>query len=122
MVWLQALGERAIDANVLHRIRPIGLKKRDILCYLSVSEFVPGQVTWEQLESDYDKARRAGLTMDNFKSWLTKNRGARFSREDVRAAAESMDSLPPEFTDLSLSIQGLALMGAPDELWHQKER
>lgn len=121
VVWLQALGER-FDANVLHRIRPIGLAKRDILCYLPVSKFVPGQITWERLESDFDKARGAGLTKDNFKSWLTKARGARFSREHVEEAAKSMDSLPHEFTDLSLTIQGLALMGAPDELWHQEER
>lgn len=119
-VWLQALGERAIDAKVLHRIRPVGLSKRDILCYLPASKFVPGQVTWEQLESDYDKARGAGLTKDNFKSWLTKTRGARFSRGHVEEAAKSMDSLPHEFTSLSLTVQGLALMGARDELSNQR--
>lgn len=119
VAWLQALGERAVDANVLHRIRPVGLSKRDILCYLPVSTFVPGQVTWDGLQSDFDKARGAGLTKDNFKSWLTKTRGARFSRENVEEAAKSMDSLPHEFTDLALTIQGLALMGAPDELWDQ---
>lgn len=119
-VWLQALGERAIDANVLHRIRPVGLSERDILCYLPVSKFVPSQVTWEQLESDYDNARRAGLTKDNFKSWLTKTRGARFSRENVEEAAKSMDSLPHEFTSLSVTVQGLALMGGRDELSVQR--
>lgn len=119
VVWLQALGERAIDANVLHRIRPIGLLKRDILCYTPVSTFVAGQVTWEQLESDFDKARATGLTKDNFKSWLKTMRGATFSREHVRDAAKSMDSVPSEFTDLLLAVQELALMGAPDELWRQ---
>jgi hypothetical protein len=120
VVWLQALGERAIDANVLHRIRPIGLLERDILCYLPVSKFVPGQVTWTQLESDYDKARAAGLTRDNFKSWLKTARGARFSREKVEEAAKSVDNLPQEFTDLSFAVQELALMGAPDDLWRQR--
>jgi hypothetical protein len=81
---------------------------------------VPGQVTWQQLESDYDNARRSGLTKDNFKSWLTKTRGARFSREHVEEAAKSMDSLPHEFTSLSVTVQGLALMGARDELSNQR--
>lgn len=119
VVWLQALGERAIDAHVLHRIRPIGLLERDILCYLPVSKFVPGQATWKQLESDYDKARAAGVTKDNFKSWLKTTRGAKFTREHVKEAAKSMDSLPQEFTDLSVTVQGLALLGVPDELLHQ---
>lgn len=120
VVWLQALGERAIDAHVLHRIRPIGLLERDILCYLPVTKFVPGQVTWKQLESDYDKARAAGVTRDNFKSWLKTTRGAKFTREHVQDAAKSMDDLPHEFTDLSVTVQSLALLGAPDELLDQR--
>lgn len=120
VVWLQALGERAVDANVLHRIRPLGLTRRDILCYLPVSKFIPGQATWEHLESDYDDARAAGLTKDNFKTWLKKTRGAKFSREDVEDAAKSMDNVPHEFTTLSLTVQELAFMGAPDDLWRQR--
>jgi hypothetical protein len=119
VLWLQALGERAIDARVLHRIRPYGLEKRDILCYLPASMFVPGQVVWEQLESDFDNARATGSTQDNFKSWLKKHRGANFTREHVRDAAVSMDSLPHEFTALSVTVESLAHMGPADELWGQ---
>lgn len=119
-VWLQTLGERAIDARVLHRIRPLGLMKRDILCYLPASRFVPGALTWDQLEYDYDKARAAGLTKENFKSWLRKTRGANFARETVQDAATSVVTLPREFAELSLTIQSLALLGAPDELWGQR--
>jgi hypothetical protein len=120
LVWLHALGERAIDARVLHRIHPVGLSKRDILCYLPPSCFLSGTATWTQLEADFYKARAAGVTTDDFKSWLRKARGASFSREDIHRAAEAADEIPAEFVNLALKVQELALIGARDKLWDPK--
>ena len=120
LVWLHALGERAIDARVLHRIHPVGLSQRDILCYLPASCFLPDEATWTQLEADFDNARAAGVTKDDFKSWLRKARGGSFSREDVHRAAEAADEIPAEFVDLALKVQELALIGARDKLWDPK--
>lgn len=117
LVWLQALGERAIDTNVLHRIKPFGLSKRDILCYLPSSAFMSSDASWEDLSTAYEQARSRGLTKESFKSWLTRMRGADFSRQNVENAAPHVgDSLPAEFTQLSLLIQGLALLGPVDDL------
>lgn len=116
-LWLQALGERAIDTNVLHRIKPFGLSKRDILCYLPSSAFMPSDASWEDLSTAFEQARSRGLTTENFKSWLTKMRGADFSRQNVEKAALHIgDSLPAELTQLSLVIQELGLMGPVDDL------
>ncbi|WP_285248837.1 hypothetical protein [Pseudarthrobacter sp. efr-133-R2A-89] len=119
LVWLHALGERAIDSRVLHRIHPFGLKKRDIICYLPTSRFLPGEATWDQLEVQYDEARAAGLTRDDFKSWLRNARGGSFSRGDVSDAAEAVDEVPSEFGELALKVQELALLGGQDKLWDQ---
>lgn len=116
-LWLQALGERAVDTNVIHRIKPFGLSKRDILCYLPPSAFMPGDTSWEELSAAYERAKRGGLTKENFKSWLTKMRGADFSREKVEKAAQTMGaSLPREFTELSIAIQSRGLLGPVDDL------
>lgn len=116
-VWLQALGERALDTNVIHRIKPFGLSKRDILCYLPSSAFMSGNTNWEELSTAYERARSGQLTKENFKSWLTKMRGADFSRQNVEKAAQTIGGpLPKEFTELSLVIQGLGLMGPIDDL------
>jgi energy-coupling factor transporter ATP-binding protein EcfA2 len=120
LLWLQELGERAIDANVIHRIKPFGLSKRDIVCYLPVSEFIPGAAKWEDLEAAYDSARAKRLTNADFKSWLKTMRGAVLSRERIDIAAKSLgDKLPREFDDLSLTVQSLGLMGAIDPLERQ---
>lgn len=116
VLWLQALGERAIDANVIHRIKPFGMSKRDIVCYLPASAFKLSK-SWPELEADYDRARSAGLTNENFKSWLKKMRGADFSKNLVEKAANSMPSpLPREFTELSMTVQGLGILGPVDDL------
>ncbi|BCW52031.1 hypothetical protein [Arthrobacter sp. StoSoilB13] len=117
LLWLQELGERAIDANVIHRIKPFGLSKRDIVCYLPVSEFIPTAATWEELEAAYEFARAKRLTSVDFKSWLKTMRGAVLTRERIDHAAKSLgDKLPREFDDLALTVQSLALMGAIDPL------
>lgn len=114
---MQELGERATDANVIHRIKPFGLSKRDIVCYLPVSEFIPTATNWEELEAAYDSARAQRLTNANFKSWLKTMRGAVLSRERIDHAAKLIgDKLPREFDDLALTIQSLRLMGAVDPL------
>lgn len=116
-VWLQALGERAIETNVLHRIKPFGLSKRDILCYLPVSAFLPSAATWEELSAEYEFAKRRQVTKESFKAWLKLRRGADFSRQTVERASQAMgDQLPAEFTELSLFIQGLGLLGPVDDL------
>lgn len=116
-LWLQALGVRAIETNVIHRIKPFGLSKRDILCYLPPSAFIPGDTSWEELSAAYERAKRGGLTKESFKSWLTKMRGADFSREKVENAALTMGRpLPREFTELSLAIQSQGLLGPVDDL------
>ncbi|MGW6174102.1 hypothetical protein ACWF5H_11470 [Arthrobacter sp. NPDC055138] len=116
-LWLRELGERAIDCNVIHRIRPFGLSKRDILCYLPVTDFVSGARRWEDLETEYDRARRDGRTKMAFKSWLTTMRGADFSRANIEKAAKSMPRpLPREFTELALLSQSFGLLGPLDLL------
>lgn len=117
LLWLQELGERAIDANVMHRIKPFGLSKRDIVCYLPVSEFITTAATWEELEAAYDSARAKRLTSVDFKSWLKTMRGAVLTRERIDHAAKSIgDKLPREFDELALTVQSLGLMGAIDPL------
>lgn len=117
LLWLQELGERAVDANVIHRITPFGLSKRDIVCYLPVSELVPTAASWEELEAAYDSARAKRLTNADFKSWLKTMRGAVLTREKIGQAAKSIgDRLPREFDDLVLTVQSLGLMGAIDPL------
>ncbi|WP_216699820.1 hypothetical protein [Arthrobacter sp. H5] len=116
-LWLRELGERAVDSNVLHRIRPFGLSKRDILCYLPPSAFGLGGSDWDAFSSSYEEAKARGLTKENFKSWLTSKRGANFSRATVKTAAEMIGSpLPREFSELSMTIQTLGLMGPLDDL------
>ncbi|MGO4246277.1 hypothetical protein AB4Y87_03610 [Paenarthrobacter sp. RAF54_2] len=117
VVWLQALGERAIETNVLHRIKPFGLLKRDVLCYLPTSSFLSGTAGWEELSADYERARNAGTTKEDFKSWLKHMRGADFSRDKVKEAALSLGGdLPREFADLALKIYEFSIMGPIDEL------
>ncbi|MHA7239558.1 hypothetical protein ACX80P_06615 [Arthrobacter sp. TMS1-12-1] len=117
VVWLQELGERAIDTNLIHRIKPFGLSKRDILCYLSPAAFKLENTTWDDLSKEYEHARRNGFSKENFKSWLKHMRGANFSRETVCEAAQGTDLTgQSEFTALSLMIQEIGLHGPIDDL------
>lgn len=117
VVWLQALGERAIDTNVIHRIKPFGLSKRDILSYLPPAAFQLENASWDALSRAYEDARSSGLTKENFKSWLKQTRGADFSRVRVREAAQKTNlSGRSEFIELSLLVQGLGLHGPVDDL------
>lgn len=85
-------------------------------------EFVVTAASWDLLETAYDQARAQRFTDADFKFWLTTNRGADFSGKNVEAAARKLphgDALPQEFTNFSLTVQSLGLMGPVDPLESQ---
>jgi hypothetical protein len=89
---------RALEDGEHERVGAWGLSKEDVILYLPPAAFGIKR-TWEDTLADYEPDRDGSL-----KPWLTKKFGATFSLDAVRAAVESLDEIPQDFTELLLAL------------------
>lgn len=89
---------RALEDGEHERVGAWGLTKEDIVLYLPPAAFGIKR-SWEDALEAYDSAQHGSL-----KPWLTKKFGADFSLDNVRAAAESLDQIPGDFTNMLLAL------------------
>ena len=68
----------------------------------------PAGTTWVQLRSQYEELPTSTKkAKPSFKAWMEKNHGADYSPANLRRAAERMDSIPNDFTDLLQLLEQL---------------
>lgn len=89
---------RALEDGEHERVGAWGLSREDIVLYLPPSAFGIKR-PWEDVLSQYDPDSDGSL-----KPWLSKKYGADFSLANVRAAAESLDHIPDDFTALVTAL------------------
>ena len=82
------------------RVIPWGLSGSDVLTYLPAESFGLKK-DWQSV---LERNRESG---ESLKPWAVKTYGADFSDERVRSAAQSLDSLPQEFTELLFLLTSL---------------
>lgn len=103
-VYLKKLMIEALHEGTENRFQRMwGVRAPDILDYLPCERIVPGQNSWEKLRAEYEalsKKRRP-----QFKKWIEREYEARLEDWDVKAAAESMDRIPPEFSALLMALE-----------------
>lgn len=92
---LKEFASHAIDFSSRRRIKFSSLPADDILKYLPVTCFVPGQTSWEDLHNQWKMSKKG-----NFKSWLTNTYGATFDNKSILKAVESLDQIPKDLTDI----------------------
>ena len=88
----------AIAHGQHERVAPWGLTQPDILIYLPPEAFGLKK-SWDFLLAENAK------TGQSLKPWAIKKYGADFSPEAVRAAAQSLDHIPTDFSDLLFHLQ-----------------
>ena len=89
---LKTLIARAYEVGVLDRIHVHSLREPDVTEYFPPEAFVATSESWEQLRAIHDRA-----VEKDFKSWLTKARGASFSDERLKSAVGRLDCVPEDF-------------------------
>jgi energy-coupling factor transporter ATP-binding protein EcfA2 len=92
---LKEFASHAIDFSSRRRIKFSSLPADDILKYLPVTCFVPGQTSWEDLHNQWKTSKKG-----SFKSWLTNTYGAKFDNKSILKAVESLDQIPKDLTDI----------------------
>lgn len=88
----------AIAHGQHERVTPWGLTQPDILIYLPREAFGLKK-PWDVLLAEN------ATTGQSLKPWAIKKYGADFSPEAVRAAAQSLDHIPTDFSDLLFHLQ-----------------
>ena len=69
----------------------------DVIDYLPVKELVPGALSWEALREEH----AASSSNKDFKSWLSASKRASFTPDQIRQAAQTLDSVPDELVALA---------------------
>jgi hypothetical protein len=100
---------KALQTDSHERIEPYGLNAQDIVEYLPVSALVPRATrSWSELRSDYAASpERKGQRKPDFKTWLMRTQGARFSAYDIKSAVDSLSQVPEEIVTLGYRIREL---------------
>lgn len=98
--WLAEAGMAALRRGTLDRIDVVGLRLPDIIQYLPVEDLVPGATAWDPLVREW---RAAPSPKPDFKQWIRKVKGARFTSKTLAEVAERMTDLD----DLTKVVDGL---------------
>ncbi len=101
-------GRRAVETRKLDRVRVFGLSEPDIIYYLPVEYFVPGERSWQPVQQRYRDTRRDGQKMYE---WLRETRTAKKTNAEGFAEAATLleSNRPQEFLDLLDFIETMAL-------------
>jgi hypothetical protein len=111
--WIATWLKRALARGLSSRLEPYGLRAQDIIEYLPVDVLVPGGGhDWQALRAEHalalptqDKAK--GL--HDFKTWLTRVKGADTSVDNIRRAVEAVRDVPEEILHLGYRIREIGL-------------
>jgi hypothetical protein len=97
--FLRELCKNLIVGADVDRYHIAAFDKADIPEYLPPAMIAPsvGDRSWEHLKTE---AGAKASSSSQFKGWMKKSYGADYSDAALRAAAQSMDSIPRDFTDL----------------------
>ena len=96
---------QAINENSRGRVKFHGLSKGDIVDYFSPNAFISKSIAhlnFDELRKQYDREKVQG---QDFKAWLQKTFGAKFSEKNFKEAVKQSDSIHPDFTSLLSLIQ-----------------
>jgi hypothetical protein len=96
---------RALETRHHDRITIFGLRQPDIIYYLPVSSFHPQATDWQDVQEEYKISRKPP---ENMKSWLRRSYRTKTAVNDIRKAAQRLDHIPTEFTDLLETVEAAA--------------
>jgi hypothetical protein len=97
--FLRELCKNLISGSQTDRYHITAFEAADVPEYLPPAGIAPnvGDKTWQQLKSE---AQNKAKSSSSFKNWMKEVYGADYSDRTLRAAAQTMDSVPQEFSEL----------------------
>lgn len=110
--WLSELALRALERGTLDRVHPFGLSQPDILMYLPVGDFVPGDGDWDHLHQQYSSDTAAARRPNDppkptFKQWLRRKHKAKISTAAISTSASHLADVPADLVALGLRVREL---------------
>lgn len=102
--YLASWMNRALERDSRSRLTPAGLSAPDVLDYLPVQKFRPNAESWQELRAQH----AATGTKDDFKTWLRRKYGIRFTPETILEAAEGTP-VPSAFERLMKQLEAIAI-------------
>ena len=96
--------EQALSRGILHRVLVVGLDVPDILEVLDPGEFGLER-PWSEYRMEWTAGRKSGAIVEEFKSYLRSQHGARINVDAVRMAADRLLLPPRELSKVFETIE-----------------